>query len=726
MPALMPSLPETLASGADRLARADRILHGLLLANGLGHSAPQGGAVLRHLHPVWQGPAFGVSEFSLSYAAESMPKVRCIAETLLQRRPEEADVAAVRALSADLLGTLSEEHGVGYDTHVFSDLYDIAYAGAPGRESRREMRFALAVEWEQDAAPSVKCYFDLFAAGRAGSADRLAAVLRRLDFQVPWDALPVDAASCRGMAIDLPPAPEDNLRLYLPASDFSVADLATLIGRFAGPDQHAALEHVRRIVLNDAAPDATHAPGLVSLVFARRLGPTRPLIKLDIHMPTLKPDDTAARDAAEALAAALDISPFCYRDSLDILLDGESADCTLCVHDHISIDFVPGRRQKLNLYFRPIGLATAHLDARHAPRRKLALLHRADAAIRAAIAQIEAARATGYADATHRMVFPRVAGFGGALDIQEGRVFQTALIADALLDARDAGFATDHAGLAQDATDLIGMRATDAQGGWRYFPNLPDLPPDADDLAQVMQVLARMRMPRIAEALSAPLDLLRRACVNADGSVRTWIIDRGDEASPGTRRMLAAIAAHWGDTADPEVAANLLYALHLHDAEGYNAAIRRGIDWLAAQQAPDGHWASTWYVGPFYGTFVATRLFAHAQPNHYALGRVVAFLGNELRGFSALDIAFRLLTASLLHERGLMPADGIGHETACLIDAQDAPGAWAAADFIRMDVTRAAAGLAPPRIVTWGSRMITSAVCLKALLHARKQLLLRG
>ena len=723
MPAPTPSSPDTRQSVRERLARTDAILRGLLRANSLIGSTQQASAVLGHLHPAWDGPAFGVSEFSLSYAAGRTPKVRCIAETLTQHRPDATDIAAIRELSVELLKTLSAEQGAAYDMGLFTDLYDIAYGGAAGSEGRRDFRFAVAVEWEQNGAPSVKCYFDLFAAGRADSGERLATVFTRLDFQPQWDALPVRSGSCRGIAIDLPPVPADNLRLYLPGADFRFAELTQLIRRVAGENQEAAFEHLCRLVLNDPLPDAAHAPGLVSLVYARRLDPGCPLIKLDVHMPTVKPDDEAARDAAETLAAALDIPMLNYRDSLEALLLDDTPDTTLHVHDHLSVDFGPGPQHKLNLYFRPVGLATEHLDPRYLPRRKPKLLQRTDAAIRAAIGELEAARHTGYPEATHRMVFPRAAGFGAATDIQEGRVFQTALIADALLDARDSGFATDAAGLTQDILDLIRMRCTTARGGWRYFPNLPDLPPDADDLAQVMQALTRARAPAIAETLSDPLDLLLRECTHPDGSISTWIIDRRVDTSHETRRMLAAIAAHWGDTADAEVTANLLYALHLYDPLRFADTVRHGVDWVAAQQAPDGRWNSTWYVSPFYGTFMATRLIARVQPNHYSLGRVLAFLNSSLPDFTALDTAFWLLTAALLNERGLMPAEPIARESSRLLDLQVTPGTWPATDFIRMDTTRAAAAPAAHAILTWRSRTITVAVCLKALLQARRPLL---
>jgi len=406
----MPSSPDACQSAGARLARADAILHGLLRANRLADSARQADAVLRHLHPAWDGPAFGVSQFSLSYAAGRAPKLRCIAETLTQQRPDAADFAAICALSLDLLHSLAAEHGAAYDTGLFTDLYDIVYRGSPAREGCREFRYALAVEWEQDHPPSVKCYFDLFSAGRADSADRLARVFRRLDFHAQWDAMPVSPASCRGIAIDLPPVPVDNLRLYLPGADFRFADLAALIRRLAGADHEAAFDRLRRILLNDPPAEAVHAPGLVSLVYARRLDPGRPLVKLDIHMPTVKPDDAAARDAAETLAEALCIPMPAYRDSLAALLPDDSPDATLHVRDHLSVDFGPGPQTKLNLYFRPVGLATGHLNPRLLPRRKPPLLQRTDAAIRAAIDQLEAARRTGYAEATHRMVFPRAAG----------------------------------------------------------------------------------------------------------------------------------------------------------------------------------------------------------------------------------------------------------------------------------------------------------------------------
>ena len=90
-----------------------------------------------------------------------------------------------------------------------------------------------------------------------------------------------------------------------------------------------------------------------------------------------------------------------------------------------------------------------------------------------------------FAEAEH---FMRSAGLPRSESIQIGRVFPLSMIGNRLLDLRDKGIHVD--------TDLIAGIAREVKrendsGPHKYFPRMHELPPDLDDLAEVIQFLAR-------------------------------------------------------------------------------------------------------------------------------------------------------------------------------------------------------------------------------------------
>lgn len=198
--------------------------------------------------------------------------------------------------------------------------------------------------------------------------------------------------------------------------------------------------------------------------------------------------------------------------------------------------------------------------------------------------------------------------FGEAVEIQcavpgypllIGAAFPLSLIARAL-DRAAPHDAEVQAVVARLAETLLQFGDAD---GWRYFTLCPDIPPDADDLAQVMALLVERRHPDRAALLAGPL---RRLALNAvgPGRFRTWLTATAAEA--------AGADATWAaghDPVHPEVVANLLHALLLFDAEAFRDDIVAGAAWLATRKE-HGRWSSYWYFGHGYGTHLALRLLA--------------------------------------------------------------------------------------------------------------------
>lgn len=354
------------------------------------------------------------------------------------------------------------------------------------------------------------------------------------------------------------------------------------------------------------------------------------------------------------------------------------------------------------------------------------LLDRLDRACELAIAALERERCSGYAESTHRM---RFAGFGPEPLAYEGRVFQTALIGCALLLAAEKGFACNRAGIESDIAELGEMRCRDVRGGWRYFPQFAELPPDADDLAQVAQLLLVAKSPRFEELCGDAMDLLLER-VQPDGSLQTWIIDPKD-ASPLSRKLADLVERVWGNSVDLEVVANVMHALSLRGDQRAREFAGRMASFLIAKQDSAGTWATTWYCGPYYGLFACARAMAEYFPASPALGRAARYLGTTQNGdggwgeptSNATDTALALSAAAVLLNSHDVPGEaavkrGVEH----LIGQQRETGLWPASPFIRADPLRAQPQRAGQTWFTYQSEAMTTALCLQSLCAARRMI----
>jgi squalene-hopene/tetraprenyl-beta-curcumene cyclase len=329
----------------------------------------------------------------------------------------------------------------------------------------------------------------------------------------------------------------------------------------------------------------------------------------------------------------------------------------------------------------------------------------------------------GFGEARHIMSFPHEQGFRSTDEYQYGDVFQRALIADALCDANEPSHNQLEPIIDYEVEYLTSARLSDV-GGWSYFPELPELPPDADDLAQIIQVLLRSkRETAVADYCEAPLSALLHHNIHPDGSFETWILPPEGERTDEQRRQAEFVQGAWGTGPDNDVMANLLYALHLYDRGRFAGTIQRGVAYLEAHQQADGSWLSTWYHGPYYGTYVCLRLLTAAKPDSPAIRRALDFLRSRQRtdgGWGIDDRSDPLSTAlSLL---GLAIGQKCNHDPrdpdraaralAYIQHSQEPDEAWPSCQFIRMEVGRATGRV--QYVLSYGSRTVTTAFVMKA------------
>ena len=322
----------------------------------------------------------------------------------------------------------------------------------------------------------------------------------------------------------------------------------------------------------------------------------------------------------------------------------------------------------------------------------------------------------GFGEAQHIAYMARALGYQGQTELPSGDIFQRALIADALCDA-DQGLG----GRLQPIIDsevryLLSQRNASRVGGWRYFPSVPELAPDADDLGQVMQVLLRAGVgEQVAETCGAALEVIREDARRQGGAFSTWIIpdedrDRLEEAQAKLR------GENWGPGPDAEVMANLLYALVLWDRQEDADLLNPGLDFLESCQAEDGSWSAKWYWGPFYGTYVCLRLLAAARVESKTIRPAQAFLVEQQRddgGWGDGEASDPLSTSLAL--LGLAACDS----SASRVDAAE----WVQRGLDYLERTRQTDGgwanVPFIRIPTYGSRTVTTLYVLKACLASQ-------
>lgn len=337
----------------------------------------------------------------------------------------------------------------------------------------------------------------------------------------------------------------------------------------------------------------------------------------------------------------------------------------------------------------------------------------------------------GFGEARHLMNFSWDQGFSGATEIQTGDIFQRSLLAEALCEAEALAGPSLQPAVAHEVAYLLGRAQPQPPGGWSYFPELPELPADADDLAQMIRLLCLSgRREQVPGCCDPALEALLQNGAHPDGSLETWILPV-ERHLRRQQRQAQFVELAWGAGPDPEVMANLLHALHVYDAARFDETLERGLDFIERAQAADGSWSSTWYYGPFYGVFVATRALAAARPFSGSLPRAIGFVRETQLpdgGWGAGDAADALSTSLALQTLALAPREltqAPDHERASrawqwLEAARSAQG-WRGCPFIQMNVNRASGG--PVTTVFYSSRTITTAFVLRAALawHAREE-----
>ncbi len=246
---------------------------------------------------------------------------------------------------------------------------------------------------------------------------------------------------------------------------------------------------------------------------------------------------------------------------------------------------------------------------------------------------------------------------GRRIEACQSPVWDTALAAVAL---SDAGVAADHPSMRAAARWLLDeevrvsgdwavRRPGVEPGGWAFeFAN--DNYPDTDDTAEVILALRRLA----TEELRPDLDAACRRAVSWTVAMQSRSGGWGAFDADNDSRLIAALPfCDFGEVTDPPSADVTAHVVEmLAEEPGVDPEVlRRGVDWLWAQQEPDGSWFGRWGVNYVYGTGAAVPALvaAGAPPADPRIRRAVEWLeshqnddggwGEDLRSY--VDAAWR-------------------------------------------------------------------------------------
>ena len=206
-------------------------------------------------------------------------------------------------------------------------------------------------------------------------------------------------------------------------------------------------------------------------------------------------------------------------------------------------------------------------------------------------------------------------------------IWDTAL---AVLALRAAGVPADDARLQAAGSWLLGeevtvrgdwaIRRPDLQpGGWAFeFEN--DLYPDVDDTAVVALALRELDLGD--EAVRRGLDWM----VGLQSRSGGWGAFDADNEALWLYKLPICDFGKVTDEPTADVTAHALEALG-HE-EGYSSSLAAGLEWLLAEQEPDGSWFGRWGVNHIYGTGAAVPALEACglPPEHPAIRRALAWL----------------------------------------------------------------------------------------------------
>lgn len=325
-----------------------------------------------------------------------------------------------------------------------------------------------------------------------------------------------------------------------------------------------------------------------------------------------------------------------------------------------------------------------------------------------------------FGEVKHIMYLSKAEGFASDNEYHIGDVFQRALIAESLAEVNPFFDNQLNFVLENEVNYLLSKRIEHGVGGWNYFPSVPEIAPDADDLGQIIQVFVKSNHLNIGkEHFETPIRVLLSDNYRSNGGFETWIVPKNDQSLLQQLQNLFN-ETKWGKGPDTEVVANMLHGLQLLDESAYKQQITASCEYLMNQQEVAGFWKSRWYYGPFYGTYVTIRALHHAGLGEKNIQKAIDFIIDSQKsngGWGFIDdksdpLSTALAMLSLCFEKNNDKVKNALQSGLNYIQGvQKADGTWAAIKFI-----------APKMNEPYSSTTLSSSFILKAVVNAYSKL----
>ncbi|MFH4966767.1 prenyltransferase/squalene oxidase repeat-containing protein [Gaetbulibacter sp. M240] len=331
----------------------------------------------------------------------------------------------------------------------------------------------------------------------------------------------------------------------------------------------------------------------------------------------------------------------------------------------------------------------------------------------------------GFYKLKHKMYFSPQLGFKST-PLQVGDIFQRAIIAThfkTIVNNIDA----------YELKDIINFEKEYLKSnkynevGWKYFPDLLELPCDSDDLAQIMQVFTGSNQEEIESLFKTPLTKLLKN--SNEPLFKTWIY-----STENNELEMQSTKNEWGDTHDVDVISNIGYAI-FSNLNVLNFLVRnksleilkKNAIFVSNRQHKKGYWESTWYDDVYYGTYVSTRFLNSFQQHSDSVDKALMFLkknqnvngswGN-LKKKNLLNTAIVLLTFyESKKEESYKEAIVKGAEY--ILSNKNIDGSYSSDNFIKMEVGRSKD--LPNKILYYKSDVLTTSYCLTALSYVYRK-----
>jgi squalene-hopene/tetraprenyl-beta-curcumene cyclase len=330
----------------------------------------------------------------------------------------------------------------------------------------------------------------------------------------------------------------------------------------------------------------------------------------------------------------------------------------------------------------------------------------------------------GFPDLNHIIRSADRGLMGNLQQEQSGDVFQRLIIADLLIQINKL-FPLKLSSYINFETNYF-VEKKSSESGWKYFPNFIYEPNDSDSLGQFIQVaIGAGQIELVHQECLIPIQMVFDQAT--DGIVKTWILSEFDKERVEFEKYFIS---HWleGDSRDPEVIANFFYGLFLAFPDKYIEKYDKNLDYINSKQKEDGSFMSTWYVGPYYGTYAVTRLLAAIDMHPTVIAKSIAFIintQNEDGGWGAvgnqnISTAIALLTLLSISNK-FPPPDNCIEKATCkglnyLINKFNEKSLWGNEEFIKADPNKFQ--IVITNTLCYSSSDITAAYCCLAILKS--------